>query len=683
MIGIVLENKYKIVEEIGSGGTALVYKALNLEDRRYYAAKIMRPELAGDEELLYRFQRESRALAELSHPNIVTVYSVGCEEVTDNAGKREMLHYFIMELIDGMTLKKYIAAHGALDPAQAGRIAVQVCSALSHAHSKHIIHRDIKSQNIILNRNMDVKVADFGIARLTSQTTVAGRTNSIMGSVHYMSPEQTRNGYVSESTDLYSLGVVLYEMLTGKLPFDGDDPVTVALKHVNEKLPPMSAAYPTLPRAYCYIVDKALQKRTRDRYASAKEMENDLSVALLDPNHDLSDHETPVAAPPAAEEKQNSYTRQPKNSERHQNTDRINARKKRKKQMRILQICLISAGVLIVLGVILFATLSPRESLTVLVPNVKNMDSDAAAELLHSLNIRYNVDSYVNDNSVSAGKVVAQSPSANTEVKKASDIVHLIVSLGPAELKMTDAVGKNVETAIRELADLGVDTALIEIIYEESDFETGTVVTQRPLQNEKIYSNGKAANGDSIRLVLARKKSGGSTELIEVPNLVGMTQEEAAAALDERGLTYIFSDSNSTYEYGKVFSQHPGAKSKVAPNYEIKVFVSRGPLGTIEVPSFISKTEDEAVAFIREHEFTEKVNYVYDSAEPIGTVIRQLPLEKTYINPYDNPVIEIWVSALAPTPTPSPTLTPTPTPTPTPEPTEAPTATPDDLAGGE
>ena len=285
MISKVLNNRYEIIELIGRGGMAYVYKAKDRKLNRYVAVKVLREEYTENEQFIKKFDRESQAAAGLSHPNIVSVYDVGVEGD---------IYYIIMEYVDGITLKQYLNKKGHLDYKEATRFIIDVAAALKCAHEHKIIHRDIKPHNILLTRDLVPKVADFGIARAITSSTVT-MTNQTMGSVHYISPEQARGGFVDERSDLYSLGIMYYELLTGQLPFDEENTVTIAIKHIQEDLVPPKEIMPDIPASVNDVVVKLTHKKPEDRYQNMDELIDDLEKVMVDANAAVGDNGSVVS----------------------------------------------------------------------------------------------------------------------------------------------------------------------------------------------------------------------------------------------------------------------------------------------------------------------------------------------------------------------------------------------------
>ncbi len=301
MIGTVLGNRYEIVEKIGGGGMALVYRAKCRLLNRYVAIKILRDEYINDEEFIKKFRRESQAAASLSHPNIVNIYDVGVD-IKDG----QEIQYIVMEYIKGKTLKEIIREKGKLTVEETIDYSIQIAEALEHAHKNHIVHRDIKPHNIMLTEDGRIKVTDFGIARAATASTVTN-TSNVIGSVHYFSPEQARGGYTDEKSDIYSLGIVMYEMITGKVPFEGDSPITVALKHIQEEIVPPRKIDNTIPIGLENIIMNCVKKSQGDRYATASELLADLRKTKLSegkfPIENINSNDAPTRIIPAIEDK--------------------------------------------------------------------------------------------------------------------------------------------------------------------------------------------------------------------------------------------------------------------------------------------------------------------------------------------------------------------------------------------
>ena len=282
--GMFIGDRYEIVDKVGSGGMSDVYKALDHKLNRFVAIKVLKTEFSEDRNFVSKFKVEAQSAAGLTHPNIVNVYDVG---------EDHNIHYIVMELIDGITLKKYIEKKGQLPVKEAVSIAIQVSQGIEAAHNNHIIHRDIKPQNIMISREGKVKVTDFGIARAASTNTI---NSNAMGSVHYISPEQARGGYIDEKSDIYSLGITLYELITGKVPFEGDSTVSVALQHINDDIPSPKDAIPDLPISVEKIILKCTQKKPDRRYLKISALSADMKKSLISPNEDF----VQISAPPVS-----------------------------------------------------------------------------------------------------------------------------------------------------------------------------------------------------------------------------------------------------------------------------------------------------------------------------------------------------------------------------------------------
>lgn len=409
MLSRTLGKRYEIVELIGRGGMAYVYKARDLKLNRYVAVKVLREEYTESEQFIKKFDRESQAVACLSHPNIVGVYDVG---VQDN------IYYIIMEYIDGITLKQYLLRKGKIDYIEASRFLVDISNALRCAHENKIIHRDIKPHNILLTRDLVPKVADFGIARAITSSTVT-MTNQTMGSVHYISPEQARGGFVDERSDLYSLGILYYELLTGKLPFDEENTVTIAIKHIQENIIPPKKIEPQIPESVNQIVMKLTEKKPDERYQNVDELVSDLDRVLENAggagnddhgnNHGRGETHIMREGLFHTEDTGNHSIVDEDDSESDNNRS-IKPKKKRKKPL----IAIFVAIALLALTLIGLGVFSGK---TINVPEIKNMTVTEATQTLEKVGLNLEVEKETYHSEIEAGVIISQNPESNQEIK--------------------------------------------------------------------------------------------------------------------------------------------------------------------------------------------------------------------------------------------------------------------------
>ncbi|MDV3429342.1 MAG: Stk1 family PASTA domain-containing Ser/Thr kinase [Bacillota bacterium] len=482
----ILNNRYEIIEKIGEGGMAIVYKAKDSLLNRYVAIKILKDEFASNKEFLQKFKREATAAASLSDINIVNIYDIGSDKD---------VNYIVMEYIKGKTLKQIIKENGLIKQDKAIKIAVQIAKALDCAHSHGIIHRDIKPHNIMINENGLVKVTDFGIAKAASSYTITN-TKEVIGSAHYFSPEQARGSFVDFRTDIYSLGIVLYEMVTGSLPYDGDSPVSIALKHLQEKVIEPKFLNEELSDGLNNLILKAIQKDPAYRYANAKEMISDLKKLDLDPdtliefNNDSLD-ETRVMEPISMDDEVKK-------------TNKNSNKNKKKITIIILSLLLVLLGVFLTIKFVFYGNSSKN---MVQVPNVLGMDKDTAQAEIEKAGLVFVLDSKISS-SYDTDKVAKTSPEAGTSLKKGSE-VQVNLSDGKEEATVPDVTNMYIDSAKEILKNYGFETG--NVTYENSD----TIAVNNVIK-QSIDAKSQAPKGSAVDLVVSK---GEDVTVIKVPKL--------------------------------------------------------------------------------------------------------------------------------------------------------------------
>ena len=596
-IGKLLDNRYEILEQIGVGGMARVFRGLDHRLNRQVAVKILREDLAEDAELRRRFHEESQAVAMLSHPNIVAVYDVS---------RSSDVEYIVMELIDGITLKQYMQKKGnKLNWREALHFITQIVKALGHAHSRGIIHRDIKPHNIMVLRDGSVKVADFGIARVASggHSTL---TQEALGSVHYISPEQARGSHIDARSDLYSAGVVLYEMITGRLPFEGDTPVSVAIQHINSIPLSPREIDPSIPEALEAITMKAMAPDPDNRYASADEMLSDLEEFRKNPNvnfdYNISgfqDEEEDVdktqVLPSAAAISSLSRTGgSRREGERAPDRSRSAQPKRRREEYEDEEeprrpnwpIIGAVAAILVFVAALLFImfstafrdTLTPHGSggETIMVPSVTGYlltDAQANTELLNGFTL---VQGGVTESEEPAGTILHQDPAANSFVSGENMTITVTVSSGEGEeVLMPNLVNKTRNLAISQLEGLGLD---LKLDYTSSQSYHDTIPKDYVISTSP-EADQPLTEGQLVILEISLGKE--EPETVKVLPLIGMTEEEALKAIDDMGLSrgqVEYSPSDEQPE-GLVWYQSVAADTEVSPGTKVDIFVSTGSGG--------------------------------------------------------------------------------------------------------
>ena len=551
LIGKIIGNRYEILEEVGLGGMATVYKAKDHVLNRLVAVKVLKDEFTTDTEFIKRFNTEAQAAASLSHPNIVSIYDVGHEDENN-------LYYIVMELVQGKTLKEIINSEGILSWKWAVNIAMQIASALELAHKNGIVHRDIKPHNIIITEDGIAKVTDFGIAKAVSNSTITAFETTI-GSVHYFSPEQAKGGFTDAKSDLYSLGVVMYEMLTGKVPFDADTPVSVALKHMQEDPKEPIDLNPEIPSAVNQIVIKAMQKEPSARYQNATEMLHDLSKALKDPDGDFV----------IIENKDGGYTRvmqaisddqinSGKKEEVKTKTNFFTEHPKAKIAIIILSLVLLFVIVFLITKIAIDGGIKSRVDM----PNLVGRTQAEAEQLANALGITLEITE-VASSDVEEGKVVSQDPEyTESKIEKGSTI-KINVSKGPEETEMVKLEGMKIEDARNTAESLGI--TLDEQTENSDTVEAGIIIKQDTAVGTLVKS------GDTVVVHISA-----GVEKVRVPTVLGMDEGTAVATLKNAGLNpKVTYESNEEEDDGKVISQSIDANAETAKNSNIDIVVNK------------------------------------------------------------------------------------------------------------
>ena len=546
--GDLINNRYEIIKRIGTGGMSDVYKAKCHKLNRYVAIKILKPELCEDENLVKRFKVEAQAAAGLSHPNIVAVYDVGDEDD---------FHYIVMEYLEGKTLKTVIKERGVLTEAEIYHVASSVLAALSHAHNNHIIHRDIKPQNIFWTKNNKVKVMDFGIARVITDKTI-DMNETLTGSVHYISPEQVKGLVQNEGSDIYSLGITMYEMATGEVPYDGDNPVNIALMHLDGKLPGICEKNPKISRNFETIIYKATEKKTINRYATAKEMLADLKAAYQHPEEVIeytnNDNGATLSIP------KNEIKQIWSNKEY-----RSFGGEKDPYETLIRWAAIASAFVVVAIltTIIVPANIHNWVPKMVTVPDLFNLNVEELS--LRYPDLKYAIEGYVYSDEVTRGRIVEQDTKPLESVK-AESIIGVIVSKGVEEKPVPDVLNFSYSEAEKKLREQGFSVE--QIIENNNTAAIGNVFRQSPAADSLLPKGG---------IVTIYVSKGAEVELVEVPPLINQPKQEAIARLTELGFIVNVSESyNDHYEKGRVVMMSIAPGNKVVKGSSIDLSVSLG-----------------------------------------------------------------------------------------------------------
>jgi len=622
--GVIIGNRYEIMGRIGTGGMADVYKAVDRVLNRYVAVKILKREFREDENFVKKFRSEARAAAGLTHPNIVNVY-----DVAEDRG----LYYIVMELVEGITLKDYIQKKGQLSPKEVIGIMMQVCSGIETAHDNRIVHRDIKPQNIIISKEGKVKVTDFGIAKATSSNTIS--TNA-MGSVHYTSPEQARGGFSDEKSDIYSLGITMYEMVTGRLPFDGDSTVTIALKHLQEDMIPPSEFVPDMPYSLEQIILKCTQKSADRRYIDVAQLSRDLRRSAQDPDGDFvrisplkSASGTVIITAEELERIQSGGKYDPEYDEYDDYDDedekpvkkvvkeeKTDIDPKMTKIMKILTIVVAVIFALILLFIIGYATniikfgpgISQSEAKNI-VPDLVGKSEEEAEAACAEAGLKMKVVKRKDSLEQEEGYVYGQKTQEGTALPEGA-VVQVEVSSGKL-IEIPDLSEMDYIDARDELIDLGFSKKKIKIKEETHDEIAEGKVTRTEPKEEKIVRKDSE--------VTIYVSSG--LEMVKVPDLYGKTKEEAEQALTEAGLVGSVTEEESDLETGTVIRQDVDADDKVPKGSSIKYVIAKAKK-QVKIPTdLVGKNMDEVQKKLKDKKLEAEIVYKSFPGYEYGVVV--------------------------------------------------------------
>lgn len=566
LVGKLLGNRYEVIEKIGDGGMATVYKAKDKILNRKVAIKVLKDEYAYDQEFIKRFQIEAQSAASLSHPNIVSIYDVANEKD---------LHYIVMELIEGKTLKELIKENGNLEWTQAVEIASQIASGLAQAHKNHIIHRDIKPHNIIMTKDGVAKITDFGIAKAVTSSTI-NASGSTLGSVHYFSPEHARGGYTDEKSDIYSLGVVLYEMVTGKLPFESDTPVSVALKHLQEKPTPPIELAKNIPMGLNDIILKAMQKDVSERYASASEMYSDLQKILKSPNtlnvggiRNMDDKNYATQKVPVIGV--NAGNNRNLNLDNKVDNDYMgkSKKKKRTKKQALLMLFVYILLAFAIIAITAFATTKLLGGAfgkddDIKVPPLLGLYKDEASAQLEALGLKMEVQANVISNEYPKDYVVSQTYPEGYRLKKGA-IVGVNLSKGAKQILVPDVTTMSVDAAKIEIEKNGLKFATKE--EASSLVPEGEIVRQEPLFNTEI------GEGETVTVYIS---TGTPDGMVTVPDVTQYEELQARDVLSKANLIPVVKYTEKLSEpEGKILSQVPEKGEQVSELTEVVLVINK------------------------------------------------------------------------------------------------------------
>ena len=617
-VGVIVGDRYEIVSKVGSGGMADVYKAKDHKLNRFVAMKVMKPEFSSDTNFISKFQREAQAAAGLAHPNVVNVFDVG---------EDQGVNYIVMELVEGITLKEYISKKGKLTVKEATSIAIQVAMGLEAAHNRNIVHRDIKPQNIIISTDGKVKVTDFGIARAASSNTIS--TNA-MGSVHYSSPEQVRGGYSDYKSDIYSIGITMYEMVTGMVPFDGDTTVAIAIKHLQEEMIPPSEITPDLPHSLEEIIMKCTQKSPDRRYSTLAELINDLKHSLIDPNGNfvnltpLSNHAQTVVISPSEMEQikrgavssaPQTETFQEDSYDSYGNTDYDDSddydseddydeeddkggkgiSSKLEKAMTIgglvvgaIIICILVYTIASATGLLKFGSGTSNKNKAdtettsntdesdettgqIEVPDLTKKTPEEAQKALYELQLGYKNGGEEASDIVEEGLICRQDVEAGSKVSEHT-LITCYISSGTQEIEMPDVTDKTQTEAEAMLKELGLKTTVQKA--NSSTITIGNVVSTDPVAGTQVKA------GDTVILTIS---IGEGDTAVRVPDVIGWSEADAKASLSQAGLLVTVQTGESQrVNVGEVYDMSISSGTRVDTGTAITIYVRGEQMSTTD-----------------------------------------------------------------------------------------------------
>ncbi|WLR43575.1 Stk1 family PASTA domain-containing Ser/Thr kinase [Bacillus carboniphilus] len=597
LIGKRISGRYKILEVIGGGGMANVYLARDVILDRNVAIKILRFDFVNDNDFIRRFRREAQSATSLAHPNIVSIYDVGEEKD---------IYYIVMEYVEGKTLKQYIAQHAPLHPKEALHIQEQIVSAINHAHENGIVHRDIKPHNILVDQHGNIKVTDFGIAVALSSTTIT-QTNSVLGSVHYLSPEQARGGLATNKSDIYSLGIVLFEMLTGRLPFDGESAISIALKHLQSEPPSIKRWNTQVPQSVENLVLKSMAKDPFHRYESAADFGDDIKTALdgdrlYEPRFTVPEHDhektkaIPVISDSLIEQNQHDETlvhTPNKLKQKDLKNNQGNTTKKLKKKKNRWPKIIVSTFFVLVLSIILalfiFPSLFMPEDIEV--PDISGLKLEEGIELLEAADFQVGEQKELEDDEIPEGYVIKTDPEGGSSAKEDS-LVNIYVSLGKGTYTLENYIGENYNEVAKELQEAGFTVNSKE---QSNDQEAGTILKQSLEKDEELVPDET-----TITFVVSS-----GLETYQMDDLTGYTKNEVKSYLEGKDIELESEeDYSEKVPEGQVISQTPSPNKTVYEGETIKVTYSLGPklvakTETKEFPVEFVPTEERPEAILK------------------------------------------------------------------------------------